>query len=192
MRSLRNALLFTQQDMALLLGVSRSTITMHENGWRELSTAASLMETLIMECYAAATIEPPVHLNHLQEKNDLTLFKKKIRYEIAKCEQDVEVCEEKLIQMKDECLRLQVKQVTLTILKSRLDARRSKVKQGSNEQQRILKQIECVEYFQREAGLLQEKCGILARLELQYQLDRLKAQKRVAENALKYMEQKNY
>lgn len=188
MRSLRNALQFTQQDMALLLGVSRSTITMYENSRRELPSAASSMETLIVECYAAASLAQPAQRTDLQERNDLAAFKNKLLKEIARYEREIDTCKEKLMLLKDEHLKLQVKQVTLTRLKSRLEAGAFKIKQDSKEGQLILRQIKYVEYFQREVGLMLEKRGILARLQLQYHLDSIKAQKRTTENILKQME----
>ncbi|MCH5719061.1 helix-turn-helix domain-containing protein [Niabella hibiscisoli] len=188
MRSLRNTLLFTQQDMALLLGVSRSTITMYENSRRGLPPGASSMETLIAESYAAAITAQPAKHNEAQESHSLVMFKDKLLKEIAQYEHEIEVGQEKLILLQDEHLKLQVKQVTLTGLKSRLEAGASKIKQDSKEKQLLLKRIKYVEYFQGEVILMLKKCGIPARLKLQHHLDSLKAQKRTTESTLKQMD----
>lgn len=188
MRSLRNTLLFSQQDMALLLGVSRSTITMYENSRRGLPPAASSMETLIAACYAAAITAQPAKHDQPEESHDLAKFKNKLLKEIAKYEQEIEVCKEKLMQLKDEYAKLQVKQATLTGLRSRLEAGVSKIKQDSKEKQLLLKRIKYVEYFQGEVSIMLKQCGIPARLKLQHHLDSIKARKRITESTLKQLE----
>jgi transcriptional regulator with XRE-family HTH domain len=188
MHNLRNTLLFSQQAMALLLGVSRSTITMYENNRRGLPPAASSIETLIAECYAVAITAQPAQYHQPQEIHSLAIFKNKLLREIAKYEQEIEMCKEKLMQLKDEYAKLQVKQATLTGLKSRLEAGVSKIKQDSREKQLLLRRIKYVEHFQGEVSLMLKKCGIPVRLKLQYHLDSMKAQKRISESTLKQME----
>ena len=174
--------------MALLLGVSRSAIAMYENSLRGLPSAASAMETLIAACYAAAITAQPAQHHQPEESHDLAKFKNKLLKEIAEYEQEIEVCKEKLMQLKDEYAKLQVKQVTLTGLKSRLEAGASKIKQDNKEKQLLLRRIQYVEYFQDEVNLMLKKCGIPARLQLQHHMDSIKAQKRTTESTLKQME----
>ena len=107
---------------------------------------------------------------------------------IAQYEREIEACKEKLTLLQDEHLKLQIKKVTLTRLKSRLEAGAFKIKQDGKERQLLLKRIKYVEYFRDEVSLMLEKYGIPARLQLQYHLDSVKAQKRTAENTLKQME----
>lgn len=160
---------------------------MYENGNRELSSGASVMESLLSKCHAAASIatsKPGYNLS----QNALAAFKKELSYQVAKHSRDIDEYLERLQKMKEEYLQLQVRRETLKKLKIRLETISLQTTQGSDESKLTLKRIEYIHHFQVKTGVMLDECSIIHQLQLQYHLDCLKAQKLAAENILKQAE----
>ncbi|GEM_PF-4964893 len=185
MRSLRNVLQFTQQEIALLLGVSRSSITMYENGHRELTASASSLETLLTKCYAVACKKPNGPGNENQDEAIQAAIKKDLDYELSKAMHYIDEYKAALKKMKANYLQLQLKLATLKDFKNCLEIDSRLMQPGSNELNNTLKRIRHVQHFEEETRLQQKGCEPARQLQLQYLLDCQLAQKQAAERILK-------
>ncbi len=168
--TLRDKIGMSQEEMALFLGISRSSLSMSECDERTLSVAAIIKEKQLGE--ALASEEQPPSMKTANEVG-IPELAKDMQKRIAECQYEIKYLERKLGQIRAECAKVmngvKVSGILLAKLPNTETAKTDRIS---------------LEAMEAEAMRRLYKCGQAAQIKLQFRMEVLTFELNTASNKL--------